>query len=110
MIVSYFAGQKKRSARKFLEILEVYERGSGQKINKDKTNIFFSSNTQHDLQDQIQHLLGVPAIRQYEKYLGLLALVGQARKQSFFYLKERVWRKVGRKNIFLNQLRRFSLN
>lgn len=76
MIVSYFIGQKRRSARKFLEILEVYERGSGQKINIDKTNIFFSSNTQHDLQVQIQHLLDVLTIRQYEKYLGLLALVG----------------------------------
>ena len=76
MIVSYFIGQKRRSARKFFEILEVYERGSGQKINIDKTNIFFSSNTQHDLQVQIQHLLGVLTIRQYEKYLGLLALVG----------------------------------
>lgn len=76
MIVSYFIRQKRRSARKFLEILEVYERGSGQKINIDKTNIFFSSNTQHDLQVQIQHLLGVLTIRQYEKYLGLLALVG----------------------------------
>ena len=32
-----------------LDILSIYERGSGQKINKDKTNIFFSSNTQHDL-------------------------------------------------------------
>ena len=76
MIVSYFIGQKRRSARKIFEILEVYERGSGQKINIDKTNIFFSSNTQHDLQVQIQHLLGVLTICQYEKYLGLLALVG----------------------------------
>ena len=76
MIVSYFVGQKRQSARKFLEILEVYERGLGQKINRDKNNIFFSSNTQHDLQVQIQHLLDVLTIRQYEKYLGLLALVG----------------------------------
>lgn len=75
MIVSSFAGQRD-SARKFLEILEVYERGLGQKINRDKANIFFSSNTQHDLQVQIQHLLGVPAIRQYEKYMGLPALLG----------------------------------
>ena len=62
MIVSYFVGQKRQSARKFLEILEVYERGLGQKINRDKNNIFFGSNTQHDLQVQIQHLLGVPTI------------------------------------------------
>ena len=73
---------------RILEILAVYERGSGKKINQDKTNIFFSSNTQAHIQTQIQALLRVPAIRQYEKYLGLLALVGRAKKQSFIYLKE----------------------
>ena len=31
---------------RILEILAVYERGLGQKSNRDKTNIFFSSNTQ----------------------------------------------------------------
>lgn len=74
---------------RILEILAIYERGSGQKINQDKTNIFFSSNTQAYIQTRIQALLGVPAIRQYEKYLGLLAFVGRAKKQSFIYLKER---------------------
>ena len=65
-----------------------------QKINRDKTNIFFSSNTFHKTQVRIQQLLGVPTIRQYEKYLGLPTLVGQAKKQSFIYLKERVWKKL----------------
>ena len=31
--------------QKVLDILAIYECGSGQKINRDKTNIFFSSNT-----------------------------------------------------------------
>ena len=84
--------------------MAVYERGSRQKINQDKTNIFFSSNTQVYIQTQIQALLGVPAIRQYEKYLGLLAFVGRAKKQSFIYLKERVWKKLqGWKEKLLSQ-------
>ena len=33
-------------------------------------------------------------IRQYEKYLGLLAFVGREKKRSFIYLKERVWKKL----------------
>ena len=33
-------------------------------------------------------------IRQYEKYLGLPALVGREKKRSFIYLKERVWKKL----------------
>ena len=77
-----------------MDVLAVYERGSGQKINREKTNIFFSSNTPVQVKFRIQALLGVPAIRQYEKYLGLPALVGRAKKQSFVYIKERVWKKL----------------
>ena len=77
-----------------MDVLATYEKGSGQKINRDKTNIFFSTNTSSDMQSRIQSILGVPAIRQYEKYLGLPALVGGAKKQSFIYIKERVWKKL----------------
>ena len=85
---------KEKECRKILDILATYERGSGQKINRDKTNIFFSSNTSSDMQSHIQSILEVSTIRQYEKYLGLLALVGRAEKQSFIYIKERVWKKL----------------
>ena len=89
-----FCRAKEEECQNILALLSVYERGSGKKINRDKTNIFFSTNTQPDMQTQIQNILGVPAIRQYEKYLGLPALVGRAKKQSFAYIKERVWRKL----------------
>ena len=39
--------------QKLLDILAVYERGSEQKINQNKTNIYFNSKTQHHLQSQI---------------------------------------------------------
>ena len=49
-------------------------------------------------------LLGVPVIRQYEKYLSLLAFVGRAKKQSFVYIKERIWKKLqGWKEKLLSQ-------
>ena len=70
-----------------LDILSIYERGLGQKINKDKTNIFFSSNIDHALWVRIRHLLGVLAIQSYKKYLGFPALVSRAKKQSFIYIK-----------------------
>ncbi|KAL4631902.1 hypothetical protein ACB092_04G012200 [Castanea dentata] len=44
--------------------------------------------------ERIQQVLGVPSICQFEKYLGLLALVGRAKKQSFIYIKERAGREV----------------
>ena len=89
-----FCRAKEEECQTILDLLAIYERGSGQKINREKTNIFFSSNTLPLVQSNIQQLLGVPTICQYEKYLGLPALVGRAKKQSFVYLKERVWRKL----------------
>ena len=49
-------------------------------------------------------LLGVPSIRQYEKYLGLPTFVGKAKKQNFVYIKEWIWKKLqGWKEKLLSQ-------
>ena len=77
-----FCRAKEEECQKILDILAIYERGLGQKINRDKTNIFFSLNTLQATQVRIQQFLGVPTIRQYEKYLGLPALVGRAKRKS----------------------------
>ena len=42
----------------------------------------------------IKVTLGVPEIMQYEKYLGLPSFVGKRKKESFNYIKEKVWRKL----------------
>ena len=75
-----FCSTKEEECQKIFDILAIYERGSGQKINREKTKIFFSSNTPHEVQVRIQQVLGVPTIRHFEKYLGLPALVGRAKK------------------------------
>ena len=40
-----FCRAKEKECQTILDLLATYERGSGQKINREKTNIFFSSNT-----------------------------------------------------------------
>ena len=77
-----------------LKILEVYEGASCQKVNKDKTALFFSGSTLDDIKSSIKQTLGVQDILQYKKYLGLPSLVGKGKKSSFNYIKERVWRKL----------------
>ena len=57
-----FCQAKEEECGKIFDILATYERGSGQKIDRDKTNIFFSSNTSSDMQSHIQSILGVSAI------------------------------------------------
>ena len=38
--------------------------------------------------------MGVPEVKEYEKYLGLLVVVGRNKKESLRYIKERVWNKI----------------
>nr|XP_023919081.1 uncharacterized protein LOC112030645 [Quercus suber] len=71
--------------RKILEILEIYEEGSGQKVNKNKTAIFFSQSTPEATKVEIKEALGLQEIVQYDKYLGLPSLVGRRKKETRFF-------------------------
>ena len=77
-----------------LKLLAKYESLSGQKINKDKTAIFFSKSTLEEAKVNIKNLLQLQEVKSYEKYLGLPYFVGRGKKASFDYIKERVWRKL----------------
>lgn len=73
-----------------LELLDKYERASGQRINHYKTQLFFSSNTNQQVRNSIKGRLGVSVSHQIDKYLGLLSFVGRGKKQSFSYICERI--------------------
>jgi hypothetical protein len=90
--------------RRLLRILDVYEVASGQKLNMEKTSIFFSRNTSVDKREEISRLSGLQATQSYDKYLGLPTLVGKSRMKSFQSLKDRVWKTLQNwKNNFLSQ-------
>ena len=53
---------------------------------------------------EILDRLGVSEVREYEKYLGLPAVVGRNKKASLNFIKERVWSKLqGWKEKLLSQ-------
>jgi hypothetical protein len=86
------------------EILEAYERASGQKLNREKTSIFFSKNTKREAKEFILSTAGVTSTASYERYLGLPALIGRAKVNSFSVLKGRIWERMnGWKEKFLSQ-------
>jgi ribonuclease HI/exonuclease III len=76
------------------EVLDLYGKASGQRLNKDKTSVFFSRNTTQEVKDLILSVVGIPASQRYDTYLGLPALVGRSRIGEFENLKERVRRRV----------------
>ena len=75
-------------------ILETYERSSGQQLNREKIALFFSRNTPQTIQDTITNRFGAEIIRQHETYLGLPSLVGKGKCNTFRQLKERLANKL----------------
>ncbi|XP_059454931.1 uncharacterized protein LOC132185134 [Corylus avellana] len=75
-------------------ILQIYEEASGQKMNNNKTSIFFSRNTPVGEKETILEFAGILATSRYEKYLGLPALVGCSRVKAFKSITERVWKRL----------------
>jgi hypothetical protein len=80
--------------RRILNIIEIYERGSGHKINVKKTAVFFSRNTNVNRRKEIIELSGLVEANRYDSYLGLPILVGKNRSVAFYNIKEKVSRKI----------------
>lgn len=92
------------NAVEWAKIVDLYERGSGQKLNKDKTSIFFSANTKRVTRDYILDMAGLRAISSYKKYLGLPVLISRSRIKAFKGILDRVRTRVSSwKNKLLSQ-------
>ena len=76
------------------EELDIYEKESGQKLNKEKTLLFFSKNTCPEFQEMAKETFGAQIIHQHEKYLGLPPLIGRSKKNAFNRIKDQVSWKV----------------
>jgi hypothetical protein len=85
-------------------ILGIYEKGSGQKLNLQKTSLFFSRNTSMERRQEILRLSGLSESHRIDTYLGLPSFVGRSKEQTFSFIKDRVWKKISNwKNSFLSQ-------
>lgn len=87
------------------EVLEIYDVAAGQRINKYKKMIFFSSNTNRAVREQILTIVSVSLCINQEKYLGLLPMVvGRNQYKTFEIIGDKVWTRINKwKNIFLFQ-------
>ena len=87
--------------------LGVYEKASGQQLNRTKTSLFFSSNTSKDVQEEIKTRFGAQIIKQHEKYLGLPSLIGRNKRTTFNAIKEKLGKVlVGWKEKLLSKMRK----
>jgi hypothetical protein len=81
-------------ARKLMEILKVYEEASDQEVNLSKSEVFFSRNISRAAQDDLSRMMGVKHVLGTGTYLGLPSMVGRSKKETFAYIKDRIWNKI----------------
>ena len=76
------------------DTFQLYAASSGQCINFEKSSIYFSSNTEVAQREGIKAASRVKEVERFESYVGLPTLIGQAKYQTFSFLKDRVWKKI----------------
>ena len=74
-----FCKAKAQECQKLVNILNSYEAASGQKINTDKSSVFFSPNTPQERKESILNILGPMQDSRHNKYLGLPTIIGKSK-------------------------------
>lgn len=90
----FYCRANKEEARRVVELLSVYERASGQKINSSKSSVFFSSNTIQYNKTDLCNELQMQEADAHSKYLGLPNSLGRRKSEMLGYLKESVKKKI----------------
>ncbi|CAL1387047.1 unnamed protein product [Linum trigynum] len=89
-----FARATVEEAKILKEMLEDYEKESGQMVNLDKSEIYFSKNTLSNRRQEICQELNIKEVDKLAKYLGLPTMVGRSKKLVFSNLRDRVRNKL----------------
>ena len=89
-----FCKAKPEECQELKLILRRYEEALGQKINTDKSSLFFNPNTSQDIKNEIFNILGPMQNSKHTKYLRLPSFIGRSKTQVFSILKERIRQKL----------------
>ncbi|OMO59710.1 reverse transcriptase [Corchorus capsularis] len=84
---------------KVKDYLRIYEECSGQKINFEKSVVFFSRNIAQSDRDRVKAIFAVGEQSIIEKYLGLPTFVGRNKRSAFNWIKERIAKKIASWNM-----------
>ena len=89
-----FCKANSQECQNLIDILQLYEAASGQKINANKSSVFFSNNTPDDRRCEALNMLGPMQDTRHKKYLGLPSIIGKSKVEIFAEIKERVEKKL----------------
>lgn len=69
-------------------ILQVYEEASGQRVNMQKSSIFFGKGSNESDKEVLKGIIGINSEALSEKYLGLPTVVGRSKEGTFKHVRE----------------------
>lgn len=76
------------------DILRVYDQGSRQAINFQKSSISFSSNVTRDKRSVVFSNLHVDEAMDAGNYLGRPSMIGKKNKVNFAYIRDKAWKRI----------------
>lgn len=83
-----FSKATKRDATTIIECLETYCKRSGQSLNRGKSRVFFSKNTQEHSLRAIKHILQMSKLKKDQIYLGAPMFLSKAPSKDFKFLQD----------------------
>ena len=89
-----FCKANKNEVQVVSDTLQLYAKASGQCINLEKSSAYLSSNVSVERKAWIIDKLKVKEVEKFDAYLGLHALIGRRKNDTFAFIKERVWKKM----------------
>jgi hypothetical protein len=90
----FFAKGDDRSVQALNSTLTLYCQGSGQKINHDKSMIFFGNHCAMEIKERVMSSFGVHTEALQDSYLGMPTDVGRSPTGTFSFLPDRMWKRV----------------
>ncbi|XP_062075810.1 uncharacterized protein LOC133779929 [Humulus lupulus] len=89
-----FCKATRDEAEHVLRLLTVFEGASGQKVNYEKSSVFFSRNTLTEIRDTICGDLGIHEADENSTYLGLPNILGRRKSVILSYLRDRILHRI----------------
>ncbi|VAI29049.1 unnamed protein product [Triticum turgidum subsp. durum] len=90
----FFTRGDNRSTNALKSVLQSYCEGSGQRINLQKSSIFFGLHCDVQIKDFVKQTLGVQDETLQTTYLGMPTWVGRSPTSNFNFLPGRIWKRL----------------
>lgn len=89
-----YCGANVRESRRVLELLQQFERASGQKVNLSKSSVYFSTNIGVATRTEVCHILNMIEADENRTYRGLLSIMGRSKPITLRFLKAKLYKRL----------------